>query len=88
MGRLEEAVASYDKAVEIKPDFHQAWYNKACYYALQNNIEQAIENLQIAINLNPEKYQKMAKTDRDFDTIRDNERFQKLIYKTQSSQRG
>ncbi|MGB3640767.1 MAG: tetratricopeptide repeat protein [Rivularia sp. (in: cyanobacteria)] len=88
LGRLEEAIRSYDKAVEIKPDYHQAWYNKACYYALQNNIEQAIENLQTAINLNPEKYQKMAKKDSDFDTICDNERFQKLIYKTQSSQRG
>ena len=79
--RLEEAIASYDKAVELKPDFHQAWYNKARYYALQNNIEQAIENLQIAINLNLEECREMAKTDRDFDTIRDKELFQKLIYK-------
>ncbi|TFI52074.1 tetratricopeptide repeat protein [Mastigocladus laminosus UU774] len=76
--RHSEAVASYDKAVEIKPDLHQAWYNKACCYALQGNIEQAIANLQRAISLNPE-YREKAKTNSDFDSIRDDERFQALI---------
>jgi tetratricopeptide (TPR) repeat protein len=47
------AISSYDKAVEFKPDDHEAWCNKSCIYALQSNIEQAIKNLQIAINLYP-----------------------------------
>lgn len=80
LGRLEEAIASHDKAVEIKPDKDEAFYNKACCYALQNNIEQAIENLQTAINLNPEEYREMAKKDSDFNAIRNNKRFQKLIH--------
>ncbi|MFH7028678.1 MAG: tetratricopeptide repeat protein [Heteroscytonema crispum UTEX LB 1556] len=25
--RYEEAIASFDKAIEIKPDFHEAWNN-------------------------------------------------------------
>ncbi|XHR80433.1 MAG: tetratricopeptide repeat protein [Gloeotrichia echinulata GP01] len=79
LGRYEEAIASYDKALSIQPDDHQALYNKACCYALQGNINQAIENLQIAINLNPEKWRERAKTDTDFDSIRDDERFQALI---------
>ena len=78
LGRYEEAISSYDKAVEFKPDKHQAWYNKACGYALQGNIEQAIENLQIAINLHPE-VREWAKTDSDFDAIREDERFQALL---------
>ena len=82
LGRLEQAIASYDKAIEIKPDKHEAWYNKACCYALQNNIEQAIENLQKAINLNPEEYREMAKTDSDFDAIRNDDKFQALIHNT------
>ncbi len=65
------AIASFDKAVEIKPDDHQA-------YALQGNIEQAIANLQKAISLNPE-YREKAKTNSDFDSIREDERFQALI---------
>ena len=65
--------------MKIKPDKHEAWYNKACYYALQGNVEQAIENLQRAMALNPEKYREMAETDSDFDKIREDERFQALI---------
>ncbi len=79
LGCTEEAIASYDQALKFKPDYHQAWYNKACYYALQGNIEQALENLQQAINLNCEEYREMAKTDSDFDGIREDERFQALI---------
>ena len=79
LGRLEEAVASYDQALNFKPDDHEAWYNKACSYALQGNIEQAIENLQQAINLSPDEYREMAKTNSDFDKIREDERFGALI---------
>jgi tetratricopeptide (TPR) repeat protein len=79
LGRNEEAIASYDKALEIKLDYHEAWYNKACYYALQSNIEQALENLQQAINLSPEEVREMAKADSDFDSIRDDKCFQALI---------
>lgn len=48
-------------------------------YALQGNIEQAIENLQIAINLNPDTVKKWAKTDSDFHAIWEDARFQALI---------
>ncbi|MFN7283638.1 MAG: TPR end-of-group domain-containing protein [Dolichospermum sp.] len=75
----QAAISSYDKAVEFKPDLHQAWYNKSCIYALQSNIEQAIKNLQIAINLLPEKVREWTKTNSDFDAIREDERFQALL---------
>ncbi|MEH1938303.1 MAG: tetratricopeptide repeat protein [Nostoc sp.] len=78
LGRLEEAIASYNQALKIKPDYHEAWYNKACCYALLENVDLAIENLQQAINLNP-KCREMAKTETDFDNIREDQRFQDLI---------
>ena len=65
--------------MEFKPDYHEAWYNKSCIYALQSNIEQAIENLQIAINLHPEEVREWTKTNSDFDAIREDERFQALL---------
>jgi superkiller protein 3 len=34
----------------MKPDNAKAFYNKACSYALQGDVEQAIENLQQAIH--------------------------------------
>ncbi|HEY9798504.1 MAG TPA: UPF0175 family protein, partial [Leptolyngbyaceae cyanobacterium] len=79
LGRLDQALASYNKALEFKPDYADAFYNKACCYTFQGDVEQAIENLQQAINLSPEKYREMAKTDSDFELIRDSERFQALI---------
>ncbi len=80
----KEAIASYDQALKFKPDYDSAWYNKACSYALQGNIEQAIENLEKAIHLNPDKYQEMAKTDSDFDSLREDERFLVLIQAQQT----
>ncbi|ACC82699.1 tetratricopeptide repeat protein [Nostoc punctiforme] len=76
--RLEEAIASFDEALKIKPDKDNAWYNKACCYGLLGNVDLAIENLQQSINLNP-KYRETAKTDTDFDNIRQDQRFQYLI---------
>jgi hypothetical protein len=38
-----------------------------------------IQNLQRTINLNPDEWREMAKTDSDFDSIRCDVRFQALI---------
>jgi tetratricopeptide (TPR) repeat protein len=76
----EDAIASYDKALQIKPDNPTTFYNKACCHAAQANVEGAIENLSRAIALAPDQYREMAKTDLDFDSIRENERFQALVF--------
>ena len=78
LGRFEQAIASYDQAIKINSNYANAYYNKACCYGLQNNVELAIENLQRAINLDV-KYQDLAKTDKDFEQIRGDERFQSLL---------
>lgn len=79
LGRHEEAIASYDRAIAIQPGDPDVWYNKACSYALQGNIELALEHLQRAIDLSPNKYRPMAKTDPDFASLRGDERFQSLV---------
>ena len=78
LGRKEDAIASYDRSIAIKPDDASAFYNKACCYGLQSQVELAVDCLQRAIELAP-KYQDMAKTDTDFDSIRGSDRFQALI---------
>ncbi len=78
LGRYGEAIESYDKALQIKPDFANAYYNKACCYGLQKKIDLAIESLQHAITLDSE-HRELAKTDSDFDAIRDDDRFQSLL---------
>ncbi|MGD1850922.1 MAG: tetratricopeptide repeat protein, partial [Cyanophyceae cyanobacterium] len=79
LGRFEEAIASCDQALEIKPDGPNGWYNKACCYGLQGDADLAIQNLRRAIELSPEECREMAKTDTDFDPIRNDPRFQALL---------
>ena len=78
LGHKEEAIASYDKALQIQPNFATAYYNKACYYSTRKNINLAISTLKQAINLDS-KYREMAKTDSDFDGIRQDDRFRSLL---------
>ncbi|MBD2607216.1 tetratricopeptide repeat protein [Scytonema hofmannii FACHB-248] len=77
-GKLPDAIKSYDQAIEIKSDDANVWYNRASAYGDLGDVDQAIENLQTAINLDA-KYREMAKTDADFDSIRNDVRFQMLI---------
>lgn len=79
LGRHDEAMANLDKVLESDPNYANAYYNKACSFALQNQIELALENLQRAIELEPERCREVAKTDTDFDGIRGDVRFQELL---------
>lgn len=64
------AIPATDKA--------SSFYNKACFHALQNNLELAIANLQEAIKLHPSKYCSMVDQDSDFAEIRGHEKFKSL----------
>ncbi|WP_445301140.1 TPR end-of-group domain-containing protein [Microcoleus sp. Pol11C3] len=46
---------------------------------MHSQIDQAIQKWQQAINVNPDKYRDMAKTNSDFDSLRSHTRFQALI---------
>ena len=60
--------------------FDRGYYGKACCYALQGETEKAIEHLQKAIEIKPRLSRKEAKTNPDFDSIRDDDRFRALVY--------
>jgi tetratricopeptide (TPR) repeat protein len=78
LGCHEEAIASCEEALEYKPDHPQAWFNIACSQIHLGEIDQAIASLQKAIEINP-KFREQAKTDSDFDAIRNDDRFQQLL---------
>jgi tetratricopeptide (TPR) repeat protein len=80
LANYHKALDSYNKAIEIKSEYCAGvYYYKACCLALQHSIELVIKNLQGAVCINPEKYRNRAKTNSDFDSIREDERFQELI---------
>jgi tetratricopeptide (TPR) repeat protein len=62
----------------MKPDYASAYYNKAACYALQRQVELALENLQRAVEINP-SYKDEASTDIDFDEIASDKRFRQFV---------
>ena len=71
-------IPNFSEKSGISRSGDRTYYNKACCYGLQQKIELAIETLQQAIALDAE-CRAMAKTDSDFDGIRQDERFRALI---------
>jgi tetratricopeptide (TPR) repeat protein len=55
MGKeYEEAIASYDKALEFKPDDHQAWYNRGIALDDLGRYEEAIASYDQALEFKPD----------------------------------
>jgi len=78
LDRYEEAIEKFKKAVEINPKYVKAYYNLACAYSRLNNRNETRKNLKKAIELDP-KWKEKAKTDKNFDNLRNDPEFKKLI---------
>ncbi|MDZ7991789.1 MAG: tetratricopeptide repeat protein [Nostoc sp. EfeVER01] len=50
---FNEAIADYNQAIKLKPDFVEAYNNRGNTYAKQGNYTQAFTDYNKAINLNP-----------------------------------
>jgi tetratricopeptide (TPR) repeat protein len=74
----DQAILCYERAIELKPDEASPWFNKACSYSLLENVEKVIAALQRAIALDA-RFGDKAKTNSDFDLVRNDERFKKLL---------
>ena len=78
-GSYSEAIACYETALEINPDFANAFYNKACCYALLGFADLALDNLQRAVEFMPILYRELALADSDLSCIWKQERFAAVI---------
>jgi tetratricopeptide (TPR) repeat protein len=52
-GDLDGAIASYDRAVEIKPDLYEAWFNQGNVFSKLERFEEAIASYDKAIEIKP-----------------------------------
>ena len=78
LNRANEALLCSNKAIELDPLDANAWYNRSSYLVKKGELNEAIENLKEAIRLD-NKYEESAKIDKDFDSIRNDARFKKLV---------
>lgn len=76
--KYELAAEKFKKAVEINPKFDEAYYNLAKVQASLGQKNEAIINLKKAIDLD-KMWKQEAKTDPDFDNIRNDPEFKKLV---------
>jgi len=52
-GRCEKAVASFNRALEIQPDYYQAWFNRGVDLAKLGNHQEAIASFDKVISFQP-----------------------------------
>ncbi|MBS9391665.1 MAG: tetratricopeptide repeat protein [Dolichospermum sp. LBC05a] len=52
----EEAISSYDKAVEFKPDYYEAWNNRGISLANLGRYEEAISSYDKAVEFKPDDH--------------------------------
>ena len=52
-GKLKEAELNFKKAIELKPDYYQAYYNLANIQIELSRLDEALSNLKKTIELNP-----------------------------------
>jgi len=54
MNRLDDALASYDKALELKPDYAEAFYNRGNALKEMNRLDDALASYDKALALKPD----------------------------------
>lgn len=79
LNQYKKAIISFDKAIEFKPNDPGIRFNRACAYSLQGSRNLAFADLAEVLRLNPEKYRKLVIADSDFDSLRKDSRFKKLL---------
>jgi tetratricopeptide (TPR) repeat protein len=57
LGRFKEAVVALDRAIQLKPNFHQAFFVKGMALSAQDQVTEAIAAFDSAIRLEPRFYE-------------------------------
>lgn len=76
--RLAQAIDALERAERAHPDAPLLHYNLACYWSLAGNTDRAIQELGLAIAIDPDLKEKIA-TEPDFDPLRGRPEFDRLI---------
>ena len=68
--RRDEAAALWERAIETDGRFGDAVYNLACAHALAGRLDQATDTLRVAIGIDPIRYVRLARRDKDLEPLK------------------
>ena len=87
LNQLDDAIEWVKKSLSIEPKFANGWYNLACYSAKQNLNSESLSALKRAIELDP-SFAKLARTEKDFDSIKSTNEFQEYVKNTKKKNKN
>ena len=70
----------FEKAIRLKPDYVDPYYNLACVCAVQGQVQQGLRYLGKAISMDP-NVKKWAKEDPDLEGLRGDPRFREIVFR-------
>jgi len=73
-----KAISIFKKMAALWPDYANTYYNIACMYSRQNNTENSIEWLKLAVKKGYKNWD-LIKTDKDLENIRSSVYYNELI---------
>jgi len=73
----------FEKAIRLKPDYVDPYYNLACVCAVQGQVQQGLRYLGKAISMDP-NVKKWAKEDPDLEGLRGDPRFREVVFMKES----
>lgn len=76
--RNKEAANMFRKAIGLKDDYVDPYYNMACLYSKSGNISKSLYYLKIAISIN-NSVKNWAKNDKDLEELRVSETYKKIM---------
>ncbi len=80
---LPQAIEACTQAIKVDPDYADAYYHRACYRSLDKQpLKDILDDLKQAI-AKDETCREDAKTDKDFESIRDKAEFLEIVNKSQ-----
>jgi tetratricopeptide (TPR) repeat protein len=78
-GESVGAEKSFDRALELDPTHVDSLYEKGRCLVRQNKIENALKYLEKAIELGGKEYVDKAKSEKNFDILKDDEKFVHMV---------
>jgi len=79
-GKYENAIRQTKSVLKVDSTSATAYYNLGCFYSLIDSSDKAIDYLSRGRKYFSEKIIRDSKTDSDFDNIREDPRFQQIMY--------